>query len=150
PEIAFRCGPLALDRIRASLDPTLAGHAAIQNSASGTNGFSLDQVAQLSSQLGMSYQAGFRSKGASLVVPSVVHWKVGHYAAIVGRENDGRYHVQDPTFGKDAWVTARALEEEASGYFLIPAGELPRGWRTVSAPEAGRVFGKGTTSNNDP
>ena len=36
----------------------------------------------------------FRSPGAPVIVPSVVHWKVGHFAAIT-RALSGRYLVQD-------------------------------------------------------
>jgi hypothetical protein len=29
---------------------------------------------------------------------SIVHWKFGHFSALVGEAN-GRYHIEDPTFG---------------------------------------------------
>jgi hypothetical protein len=61
-------------------------------------------------------------------MPAVVNWKVGHYAALIAEEN-GLYHLQDPTFGNDTWTSRRALEAESSGYFLVPAGKLPKGWR---------------------
>ena len=34
--------------------------------------------------------------------------------------------------------------------FLLPPGDLPRGWRSVDAKEAGGMRGKGVTNNNDP
>jgi len=83
------------------------------------------------------------------IVPSVVHWRVGHYAAMVRQEGD-RYLLEDPTFGNTVWATRQALEAESSGYFLIPPGELPRGWRSVDAKEGGSVWGKGFTSSSDP
>ncbi len=150
PEIAFRCGPLALDRIRAAKHSTLAGHALVQNSTSTTNGFSLDQLTELASALGMNYRAAFRSPGAPFIMNSVVNWKVGHYAALLNQSPQGHYHLQDPTFGSDAWVTGTALEAETSGYFLVPAGPLPKGWRAVGVEEARKIFGKGTTANSDP
>ena len=79
----------------------------------------------------------------------MVNWKVAHYAALL-KEKDGRYLLQDPTFKNDAWVTARALDEEASGYFLVPQGDLPAGWRSVSQAEGDTVWGKGTTGSSDP
>ena len=69
---------------------------------------------------------------ADLVVPSVVHLTVDHFAAVIHREGD-RYLLEDPTFKNDAWVTAAALDAEASGYFLIPPSDLPKGWRSVEA-----------------
>ena len=149
PEISFRCGPLALHRIMLSLNPQHAGTEIIFDSASTTNGLSLAQVAALSQKVDLNYQMAFREKGAAFLVPSVVHWKVGHYAAMVRREGD-RYLLQDPTFRNDVWVTRAALEDECSGYFLIPPGVLGQGWRTVGDTEGGRIWGKGFVGGPDP
>jgi RHS repeat-associated protein len=148
PEIAFRCGPYALDRILNFSNPAKAGSPLIRDSKSTTNGCSLSEVAALSRDLGMSYQMAFRTNGAALLLPAVVNWKAGHYAAML-KEGDGRYLLQDPTFGNDTWISRRALEAEASGYFLVPAGALPRGWRCVEVVEGSRVFGKGATNSKD-
>lgn len=148
PEVGFRCGPMALDRILTSQKSTNAGCTLIYGSKSTTNGFSLIEVAELSRQLGMNYQMAFRSRGAELVVPAVVNWKVGHYAALVRREGES-FLLQDPTFGNDTWASRRALEEESSGYFLVPPGKLPAGWRAVSGEEGKNVFGKGSANNKD-
>jgi RHS repeat-associated protein len=150
PEIAFRCGPLALHRIKLAFDPAAIGPATrtIMQSASTQRGFALTQVAQLSKEIGFNYQMAFREKGAAFVVPSVIHWKVGHYAAII-REEDGRYLLQDPTFRNDIWSTRAALEEEASGYFLIPRGPLAAGWRAVGAEKGSSVWGKGNVGGPD-
>ena len=80
------------------------------------------------------------------MVPSVVHWKVGHYAAMVRQEGD-RYQLQDPTFGNDPWATEEALEAETSGYFLRSAGRATaRGWRRWMPRRRARRFGaKGNT-----
>jgi RHS repeat-associated protein len=149
PEIAFRCGPLALHRIKLSVHPQNPGTDLIHAAASTQQGFSLQQVAELSHKLGLYFQMAFREKGAAFVVPSVVHLKVDHYAAMVRQEGD-RYLLQDPTFGNDTWATREALEAETSGYFLIPSGELPRGWRAVHAQEGEAVWGKGNVGGPDP
>jgi RHS repeat-associated protein len=149
PEIAFRCGPLALSRILARQDPTKLDSRALFTSKSTTNGFSLSQVAALSRELGMNYQMAYREPGATLKVPAVINWKVGHYAALVREENE-LILAEDPTFGNETWLTRRALEAEASGYFLVPPGELTAGWRSVSEEEGKTVWGKGQTINNDP
>jgi RHS repeat-associated protein len=153
PAISFRCGPLALQRILLSNQSLLASAATnammdIFNSASTQQGFSLVQVAELSKQVGLNYQMAFREKGGDFVVPSVVHWKVGHYAAMVRQVGD-QYLLEDPTFGNTVWATKRALQAETSGYFLIPSGDLPGGWRKVDAKEGATVWGKGVTSGND-
>jgi RHS repeat-associated protein len=148
PEVAFRCGPLALHRIKVSQNPTNAADVTICKTASTQQGFSLPQVAELSQKVGLNYQMAFREKGA-FVVPSVIHWKVGHYAAVIRQEGD-RFLLQDPTFRNDIWATAETLDAESSGYFLLPPGTLPPGWRAVPADEGGKVWGKGNTDDNDP
>lgn len=149
PEIAFRCGPFALHRIKLSLDPENPETELIRACASTQKGFSLLQTEELSQQLGLYFQMAFREKDAAFVVPSVVHLKVDHFTAITRQEGD-RYLLQDSTFGNDVWVTREALEAETSGYFLIPPGELAGGWRAVKAQEGESVWGKGETGVNDP
>ena len=56
----------------------------------------------------------FREQSGAFVVPSVVHWKLGHYAALVRQEGD-HYLLQDPTFRNNVWATKAALEAETSG-----------------------------------
>jgi RHS repeat-associated protein len=191
PEISFKCGPYALQRILLSDQKLLPSSPAnalteIANAASTQKGLSLPQVAELSKKVGLNYQMAFRSSVAvpaassggvsppdsgtrgsrtgtvrklagedaratrgDFIVPSVVHWKVGHYAAMVRHEGD-RYLLEDPTFGNTVWATRQALEAETSGYFLIPPGDLPRGWRIVDAKEGATVSGKGIPGGNDP
>lgn len=149
PEVSFRCGPLALQSIKRSLDAQAPVFNEIATSVSTPQGFSLPEVAELSKQIGLNYQMGFRGDSGDFIVPSVVHWKAGHYAAIVRREGD-RYLIEDPTFVNTVWATRQALEAETSGYFLIPPGDLPRGWRSVDAKEGGTVRGRGTPALSDP
>ena len=122
--------------------------AEILKSASTQQGCSLPQVAELSRKVGLNFQMAFRNTG-EFVVPSVVHWKVGHYAALV-RKVGNLYELQDPTFGNKTWATREALEAETSGYFLVAAGPLPAGWRAVDVGEGTKVWGKGVTGGNDP
>ena len=142
PEVSFRCGPLALHRIMLAAHPENPRSELIHASESTNRGFSLYQLEELSKRLGLQYRTAFRESGADLVVPSVVHLTVDHFAAVIRREGD-RYLLEDPTFKNDAWVTAAALDAEASGYFLIPPSDLPKGWRPVEAAEAQRVWGRG-------
>jgi len=166
PEVSFRCGPLALHRIKRLTGASSDVDMAIYNSASTQKGLSLPQVAELSKKIGLNYQMAFRppltpslspSDGERVsggrvrgvfIVPSVVHWKVGHYAAMVRQEGD-LFLLEDPTFRNSVWATRAALEAETSGYFLIPPGALPKGWRTVEAAEGETIWGKGNISNKD-
>lgn len=148
PEDSFRCGPMALDRIRAAANPADAFNIKIKESRSSTNGMSLSQVLALANELNMEYRMAKRSAGSRVVTPAVVHWKAGHYAALTQEEN-GKFLIQDPTFGEDIWITQAALEEEASGYFLIPQADLASGWQAVSDGEGQTVWGKGLPSASD-
>jgi RHS repeat-associated protein len=149
PEDAFRCGPMALARIKDLSNPSDSANEKIRTSRSTAKGMSLSQVCHLSHDLDLNYKMAKRQPASSVIIPAVVHWKAGHYAALV-KESDGRYLIQDPTFGDEIWVDRAALDEEASGYFLVPDKALPEGWATVSAAEGEKVWGKGNTGSSDP
>lgn len=149
PEDSFRCGPLALTRILKYSDAKASPAAlhVLENAHSTPNGLSLAAVQKIAAKAGLHYRMAYREPGAAVILPAVAHWKVGHYAAIVDR-NRGRYVVQDTTFGEDVRVSPQTLDEEASGYFLVPMGALPDGWRSVSAAEGAKIWGRGNTGNN--
>ena len=149
PGIAFRCGPLALRNICKLLHPPVDADEIVEDSASTTNGFSLAQLCQLSQQLQLNFQVAKRQPGSPMLLPCVVHWNVGHYAAIL-EQSGNRYFVVDPTFGMSRWISEEALDNEASGYFLVPPGSLTNGWQSVGTTEASAVWGKGVTANSDP
>ena len=127
PERAFRCGPLALDRILASVRRDYRGDQRLHTYPSTPRGTSLLEIRALAGEFAMGLQPALRSDvTAQVLVPALVHWKAGHFAALV-KEEDGRYLIQDPTFGVEIWVSRRAFDEETSGYMLVREGALPRG-----------------------
>ncbi|MBV8211628.1 MAG: hypothetical protein JOZ08_00205, partial [Verrucomicrobia bacterium] len=88
PDHSFRCGPLALAEIRASQHIVdSAGDQMIMAAKSTSQGCSLLQVVNLAESAGMKYQAAKRDPGALLITPAVVHWKLGHYAALVKQDH---------------------------------------------------------------
>jgi len=149
PTRSFRCGPLALDRILASADPSYQGREKIHHYPSTSTGTSLNEIRALAAELQAGLQAAHRSDTtAQLLVPALLHWKAGHFAALVKQEG-GRYLIQDPTFGDELWVSRQALDDELSGFMLVRAGALPPGWRSVPDAEAEGVRGKGQTTGNN-
>ena len=111
------------------------------NYNSTSTGTSLLEMRKLAAELQMGMQPAFRTNAAAAVlIPALVHWKAGHFAALV-KEEDGRYLIQDPTFGVELWVSRRAFDEETSGYMLVREGALPRGWRSGSGHGGRRRFG---------
>ena len=143
PSGSFKCGPFALAEVREALGMPGAFAPAIRDIESPQKGFALREVAELAAQLGMPVQMAKWSEGDDIPVPSIVNWKLGHYAAIVGKDSSGKYRVKDRTFGFDNSVSEEAIRAEASGYFLVPSRELPKGFRVVSASEGSKVFGRG-------
>jgi len=144
PGISYRCGPYAL----ANIAPIIGGvsddqlRAFLDSVQSPDTGFSLKEVEAMSDNLGLNLIKAKREPGAAIVLPAVVHWKVGHYGALT-RELNGKYLLEDPTFGNHTWLSADALDAEASGFFLIPTQKLPSGWSAASEMEASEVYGKG-------
>ncbi len=148
PDAAYRCGPAALDRLLARQNGNVGFNKVLTESRSTASGVNLSDVLKLAGQVGLKMQMAKRSQGAAILAPAVVHWKLGHYAAMFA-EGDG-FRLEDPTFGPSAMRATRAtIDQEASGYFLVPAGSLPAGWEPVSDQEGQRVWGKGNTTGGE-
>ncbi|WP_437968140.1 RHS repeat-associated core domain-containing protein [Sorangium sp. So ce260] len=154
PGEAFKCGPMALGRILSGTRSSRDDLERIHVAQSTPQGLSLTQVARLAEDLKMGLQPARRRAGAPLLLPAVVHWRVGHFAAIVQTTSNVRgeriHRVEDPTFDQDLWISDAALDQESSGYFLVPSGDLPEGWEPISDAEGDRIWGRGFTSSNDP
>jgi RHS repeat-associated protein len=104
-------------------------------------GTSLSGLQDLARSAGLTWQMAKRvGKGTAFVVPSIVHLRSGHYSALVKQEGS-RYLLRDAILGGELWVSEEALEDEASGYFLVPETPLKGGWHAVTAEEAASVVG---------
>jgi YD repeat-containing protein len=147
PRHLFLCGPQALSSLLIAGGATFQQVSFLQAYRASAKGTNLAEVGRLADQASLARRLIFRKPGQPVPVPSIVHWKVGHFATIVGAAN-GHYQIKDPVFpGQSLWVTADALDAEASGYFLIQAAANANGqWRTVADKEAGTVWGKGPTT----
>jgi RHS repeat-associated protein len=142
----FMCGPLALEQLRGdgtTLDLSNAPPLKV-------GGYNLSELVELAHTQQQDVSAIYRARGTKVPVPSVVHWKSGHYAAVISAatHSDGRYyHVRDAALERDTWISEAALEDEASGYFLATMPEQTEpGWRLASVEESQAVIGAGTTS----
>ena len=140
PDHAFGCGAAALDVIRTALAPNAPRSLILLDPEAPVGGYTLKALNALAARAHVPGQMAKRVGGAVFPVPSVIHWNAGHYSALIGRRG-ARYHVRDGSFGLDRWVTQAALDEEASGYALIPAGDLPQGWLGVSDSEGDIIRG---------
>ena len=151
PKHLYLCGPEALATLMAAEGATAKELSFVWKLRASSKGMSLAALARLAAEEKEPLVAVFRRPGEPVPVPSIVHWKVGHYAAISG-EKDGRYRVVDPVLGRQArWLTKAALDAEGSGYFLAPEQAAKAGgWRLVADAEGGKVWGAGPTGGPDP
>ena len=150
--LAFRCGPFAVNAVLCA-GGELVPNKVIAKLGSTQLGTNLSQLEEVAGKVGLPSVAAKKGDGGEWQVPMVVHWKVGHFAAITRKEK-GRYLIKDPTFGGEIWVTQGALDAEGTGYGLVSnaGGSLPQGWSRISSEEAGEVWGKGgaTTKGDNP
>ena len=149
PGDSFRCGPLALEKVLTQNTPDQEVPAIVAALKSTSRGTALSQLRDVAQQAGVRMDGIRRAPGAPVPVPSVVHWKVGHFAAVV-RESAGRYLVVDPTFVDEVWVTPATLDEEASGAFLTPTRRLETGWSPLTEYDLASTWGKGGPGGQDP
>jgi YD repeat-containing protein len=145
PEETFKCGIKALNQILHADEAVKTPPAFLFNERAPLTGFSLSTLLKISDTLKLNYQMAFRDSGAEIITRAVTHWKLKHYSALI-QEVNGWYRFEDPTvgtkYGQQFWLSKAAFEEETSGYFLVPKGPLPKGWRRVSEAEGDTIFGK--------
>ncbi len=148
PETAFRCGPMALAHLKATASPLAFANPTIEAMLSSEKGTSLAKNQEWAATIGLSLQMAKRAPGSEIPVPCVLHFRTGHFAAAMASRN-GRILVQDPFLG-DAWMPLAVIDQEASGYALIPSGVLPKGWANVAKAEGETVWGKGAWGPGRP
>jgi RHS repeat-associated protein len=146
PKHLYLCGPAALRMLMLSRHASLEQVDFLDKMQAGPKGTSLEELAALARAAHLAYEPVFRAPGEPVPVPSIVHWRVGHFAAIIGAR-DGRFEVHDPTFGRQSlWLTKAAIDAEASGYFLASAKEAQiASWRPLDERQASQVWGTGKT-----
>ncbi len=142
PGICFKCGTFALNNVARILNAPSIDPGKFLLIPSPSTGFTMTMLANTATQSGLDLVPAQWGTNETFVIPSVIHWTQNHYAALL-EETNGLYRVLDPTFGKERWLKASALMEEASGYFLVPRGRLPNGWRMLSTNETDQIYGRG-------
>jgi hypothetical protein len=152
-DMGLPTGPIALDRILEATDPDYKG---MPKELTGVHprpeGFTLAETLDLAAPVGLKLQMAYRQSG-EIPVPSVVHLKVDRFAAVT-RAEEGKYKVEDPAL--PLWMSLDGLASEATGYFLIPEGDIPAGWRKVGREEGNRPHnncfpaGRGTKGPRRP
>ena len=146
PGVSYKCGPFALEMVSRKDTGKIVFNKKIFEIQSPLSGFALSELDAIARDNGMKYQMAFRKPGAPIILKAVVHWKLNHYSALL-KHVDGHLMCEDVTlgtmYGKQFWLTPTALDSSASGYFMVPEGPLPEGWRKVTLDEGAKIFGKG-------
>jgi len=142
PGISYRCGSYALGHLAMALGMKQPTILKLFGADSPDGGFTMSELLALAKTNGLAVEAVKRPAGAQLMVPCVVHWKLNHYAAIVGKEGN-RYLVEDPTFERAVLMDAATIEAEASGNFILPKGKVPDSWEKLNTQECAKIYGKG-------
>ncbi|NWJ40971.1 MAG: hypothetical protein HXX12_08360 [Geothrix sp.] len=104
-----------------------------------TDGTSLLQNWRMANARKLNLQMAHRETGQEWSTPAMVHLSLGHFVAVI-QKRDGMLLVRDSLFGGERWIHEATLNQESSGYALIPNGQLPVGWHSVSESEAARIW----------
>ncbi|MHB8253962.1 MAG: RHS repeat protein, partial [Acidiferrobacter sp.] len=147
PQTAFRCGPMALKAVLTDLYPQRPENTKLCVAPVTRKGLSLVAMQALAHTVGLTYVMARPTRAARFPIPSVVHWRVNHYATLVGQAH-GRYEVRDPAFNHPQWFTRRALLHETTAV-LIPPSALSAGFVQIDARQGGQIWGRGYTYGND-
>lgn len=151
PGAAYRCGPNALGQLLIARGAASDAVAFLGKERSGPHGFSLWQLGRLAERAGLPYRLIHREPGQAIPVPSIVHWNVHHFAAIVGARAGG-YLVRDSALGfgsEELWIREAAIDTETSGFFLVPSDAAQDArWREATSAEASRISGTARPPGN--
>jgi hypothetical protein len=106
PAICFKCGTFALNGVGRALHGPSFETNGITQTTSPSAGFTMAQLLEFSASSGLDLVPCEWGGVQRLVVPSVVHWRQDHYAAVL-EERNGQFLVSDPTFGRPQWLAGR-------------------------------------------
>jgi len=140
PDHGYNCGGIALDRLGKMLDKNRKTTAIFVDPPEGAIGYTLIDMQKVAAENSLQLRIVKREKGASFPMPSIIHWKVGHYSTLIERSGKS-YLIRDTNVGHDRWISEEALDEETSGYALVPKNRSFIGWNEIAQTEARKVWG---------
>ncbi|MES2995807.1 MAG: RHS repeat-associated core domain-containing protein [Verrucomicrobiota bacterium] len=112
-------------------------------------GLSVFELVAHSHEAGGKAVAVKKGPGAAIPVPSVVHWKFGHYSAITKKAN-GRYYIEDVHLKFSGWVEGKVIVDQSSGIFVLPDPDVAHaGCVPLSDEEARFYFGRHCVHGRD-
>jgi RHS repeat-associated protein len=142
PRESYRCGVIALAAVAKAMDPNGAIMPWLKGELANEEGLSLADLCGLAQKYRLSLVAVRLPPGADPVSPSIVHYQLGHFAAIL-KQDGNRYLVSDPAFRNPHWVGGDTLKSEGSGCYLVPSAQVPAGAQTLTSAEQMQTIGRG-------
>jgi YD repeat-containing protein len=124
PKHVSVCGPQALQLLLRIRNPKeevfdLHGYEA------GLDGTTLAELSKLATKHNMPHRLVKWLPGQPIPTSGVVHWKAGHFAALLGHDGNDLI-IADSAYPQGLRMSPVAFAEEASGYMLVPNGEKER------------------------
>jgi RHS repeat-associated protein len=138
PGVSNNCGAIALHELTLALKGA-ADTKGIDNAPVPSHGFSMTELLDLSSKCRLDLIAVQLPADGPIPVPSVVHWKRGHYSAIVEQRGDF-YKISDPIF-RIQWISSEMIVKESSGDFIVQQDKRTTLWRHLSRLQTDLVRG---------
>jgi RHS repeat-associated protein len=142
PDAAYRCGTYALGHVGQAAYGTNRNLGGLLDRSAPPSGFSMTKLSELAQLYRLGLVPVQLPRIPELPVPSVVHWKQNHYAAIVGRQGD-LYRVRDAIDEHPQWRSLEDITEEASGHFLVLASQASSDWPRMTRAQTDLIFGRG-------
>jgi RHS repeat-associated protein len=133
------CGAIALHELTVALKGAKADTRIIDAAPVPANGFSMTELLALSAKTGLDLIAVQSPVDGPIPVPSLVHWKRGHYSAIVDQRGSF-YKVSDPSF-PTRWLSGGMIMEESSRDFLMQQDKITATLRRIAQSRTDLIRG---------
>jgi len=153
PTVSQNCGAIALAQLAHALQIGQETETRILNAPAPQDGFSLADLQTLAAKYGMALEGVRWTKRGEIVVPCIVHWKIGHYGVIA--EKKGSQYLILGGQSRGVWMDWQMIHANASEAFLTPISRLTASWQRISEAEyairgSAVLRGPGLPDDEDP
>jgi YD repeat-containing protein len=139
PSASNNCGAVALHQLTVALKVAQADISIIDAAPVPANGFSMTDLLALSAKAGLDLIAVRSPVDGPIPVPSLMHWKRGHYSAIVDQRG-GFYEVADPSF-PNRWLSGKMIMAESSRDFMVQHENIASAWGRLAQSQTDLIRG---------
>ncbi len=134
------CGLYALNALARVVRTQGAKPASLAMLGSVGSDDTLADLERAAAAAGLPLKSVRRVRPGPWTVPSIMHWRTGHFSAVIARAGT-RLLLDDPKVGGKVWCDTAWLDRHASGYGLVLAADLDAHWSPLSLEAAGSIQG---------